>query len=275
MTRHWPTGTVPLLAVPHMGETGRRLCAAEGVSWLDLSGNAHLTGPGLMIKVEGRPNRFLRRGRPGSVFAARSCRVARLLLIHPDRVFTQKEIAQETGLDPGFVSRIVGQLEKDGLVVREGRRLRCPGPRDLLTAWREAADFAANRVLTGQVAVAQDEGALAVARQVAEVLTAQGVDHAATGLAAARLLAGGVAECPAIFYLRQEPGDDLLARLGFRQAGGAGNLQLVVPRDEGVFAGAAEVQGVRCAHPVQVWVDLKEEGTEAGRLVWERSLGFG
>lgn len=279
LTRHWSTGTVPLLAVPFMGETGRRLCAAEGVSWLDLSGNASLTGPGLKVKVEGRPNRYQRRGRPGSVFAPRSARVARLLLVHPQRVFIQKEIVSETALDAGFVSRIVGQLEQAGLVVREGRRLRCPGLGDLLTAWRDAADMAPRRVISGRVDVVEAEGS--VARQVAAALAGLGVDHAATGTAAAQLLAGRAGQDreqgPAVFYLRQEPEMGLLEKLGFRETEGEGNLQLAVPKDEGVFAGAADVQGVRCVHPVQAWVDLKGaagSGEELGRLVRERCLGF-
>src|SRR5438067_2453453 len=37
---------VPMVAVPFMGEVGRRLCEAAEVSWIDLSGNAHIIAPG-------------------------------------------------------------------------------------------------------------------------------------------------------------------------------------------------------------------------------------
>jgi len=43
--------SIPLLVVPYMGDTGKRLCEEAAVGWLDLSGNAHLmdvltAGPG-------------------------------------------------------------------------------------------------------------------------------------------------------------------------------------------------------------------------------------
>ena len=45
--------------------------------------------------------------------------------------------------------------------------------------------------------------------------------------------------------------------LGFRDEERGENVWLVVPNDEGVFFGAEERDGIRCAHPVQVYVDLK------------------
>ena len=38
--------SIPLVAVPYMGEVGQRLCEETEVCWLDLSGNAHLVAPG-------------------------------------------------------------------------------------------------------------------------------------------------------------------------------------------------------------------------------------
>ena len=35
-------------------------------------------------------------------------------------------------------------------------------------------------------------------------------------------------------------------------------MWLVVPNDEGVFYGAAECEGIRCVHPVQMYLDLKD-----------------
>src|SRR6187549_3883476 len=45
---------VPVVAVPFMGEVGKRVLRDAGVSWFDLSGNADITAPGLRIYVEGK-----------------------------------------------------------------------------------------------------------------------------------------------------------------------------------------------------------------------------
>ena len=57
-------GAIPLVAVPHMGEVGRRLCDEAGVAWLDLSGNAHIIAEGLRVVISGRPNRFQTEWKP-------------------------------------------------------------------------------------------------------------------------------------------------------------------------------------------------------------------
>src|SRR5215213_6009311 len=49
---------VPLLVVPFMGEVGKALCEEAGVAWLDLSGNARITVPGLRIAIDGKPNLY-------------------------------------------------------------------------------------------------------------------------------------------------------------------------------------------------------------------------
>lgn len=85
-------GAIPLVVVPYMGEVGQSLCAEHGIAWLDLSGNALIVAPGLHIRVEGRPNRFRRRGRPRSAFAPKSSRIARWLLMNPERAMTQREL---------------------------------------------------------------------------------------------------------------------------------------------------------------------------------------
>jgi hypothetical protein len=111
--------SVPVVATSFMGDVGKRRCADAGVSWFDLSGNANIAAPGLRIIIDGKPNKFLRRGRPSSAFAPKSARIARRLLIEPHRWFRQQELARETGLDDGFTSKIVRRLEGDGLVERD------------------------------------------------------------------------------------------------------------------------------------------------------------
>ena len=275
LTRHWPTRTIPLLVVPFMGDTGRALCAAQGVSWFDLSGNADVTAPGLRVKLEGRPNAFKRRGRPRGLFAPRAQRVARLLLMHPDEAFAQKDIALQTGLDAGFVSRIVRQLEDLGLVRRRERQVSCVGPADLLAAWLDEEDFSRHRIINGRSDVlARHDGDFPLAlHKLAGRLRDARVDHLATGPAAAHLLAGYRPLRRAVFYLREEPGPRLLGKLGFEPVPGEGPVQLVVPRDEGVFAEGVLAEGVPCVHPVQAVVDLKGDA-EAAALVRDRFLGW-
>jgi hypothetical protein len=71
----------------------RALARAE---WIDLSGNARIVAPPIRVIVEGKPNRFKTGGQPRSVFAPKSARLVRWLLVHADGLITQREIARAT-----------------------------------------------------------------------------------------------------------------------------------------------------------------------------------
>jgi hypothetical protein len=63
--------------------------------------------------------------------------------------------------------------------------------------------------------------------------------------------------------------------IGFREESRGENVWLVVPNDAGVFHGSAEREGIACAHPVQVYLDLKnhpERSTEAAEELRKKLL---
>lgn len=264
---------VPVVAAPFMGATGRQLCEEASVSWLDLSGNARIFAPGLRILVEGQPNRFKGRGRPSSAFAPKSARIARWLLMHPDRPMTQREIARATEMDEGFTSRIVAKLEEDELVVRDpDGAIRPRDPDLLLDAWGEDYEFFKHRLRRGHVAARS--GAILLERVAAE-LDASGAQGAFTGLAAAWQMTKFATFRIVTVYLPEFPDPTLLDRLGFREESSGANLWLVTPNDEGVFQGAAPRDGIPCVHPVQAYLDTRahpERGQEAAERLRDERL---
>jgi len=144
---------IRVLAVPFMGEVASRKCEEAGISWLDLSGNADISGPGLRIHVRGEKNRFVSPGRRENPFAPKSSRIARHLLYRLDHAFTQRELADETGLSEGLVSRIVKTLETQQLLKRDDQgRLTVGKPALLLEAWMQGYDFSKHEIVKGHVA---------------------------------------------------------------------------------------------------------------------------
>ncbi len=256
-----PKRTTPVVVVPFMGRAGGELCEGAGVGWLDLSGNAKIVAPGLRIQIEGRPNRFKRAGRPSTVFAPKSARIARWLLIHAGEALTQRELATATGVDEGLTSRIVRRLAQDGLVARDDRgAVQVARPDALLDAFREAYEFGKHAILRGHVAARSGDDLL---RGIAETLARRDVGYAATGLAAAWLWSRFAAFRLVTIYLRAPAPPSLLGAIGLREDARGANVWLVMPKDEGVFHGAAERDGVTCVHPVQIYVDLKAQPERA------------
>jgi hypothetical protein len=245
---------VPLVAVPYMGPSGREACEAAHVSFVDAAGNAHIEAPGLFVHVEGKRNGTSSPGRPSSVFAARSSRVARCLLLDPQRWWQQKELAEHTGLGRGFISRIVARLTEDGLLEHsEAGKVRPSDPNLLLNAWKDEYDFRRHRIIAGHIAARSGE------ELVERFVDAAGKHHlgyAFTGLPAAAMLAPFAGFRLAAVYLRQTPDEKLLKVLGFHQGERGANTWLVLPNDDGVFDGAEEVRGRVCVSAVQVYLDL-------------------
>jgi hypothetical protein len=257
---------IPLLAVPFMGDSGQRLCDELGVAWLDLSGNARIKALGLRIWIEGHPNKFKERGRPSNVFATKSARIARWLLIHPEEARSQRELAQESGLDEGQLSRIMSRLLETGLVLRDaGGLIRVRDRALLLDEWHEAYRFSKHQVIKGHVAARTGEELMG---KLAKTLETHQRPYAMTGLGAAWKLTHFAGFKLNTVYLEQPPDQALMDALGFRSEERGANTWLVLPADEGVFQGARHVEDIRCVHPAQAYLDLKglpERAEEAAK----------
>ena len=264
--RHFPGPVVPLLAVPYMGETARAYCEKNGVAWLDLSGNGRIVAPGMFYQEIGHPNRFTRPGRPESAFGPKGSRIARQLLMDLETPVRQRDLATSTGLNEGHVSRIMGKLADTGLVQRGDNGIRVVDADLLLDAWHEEYRFGRHTVITGHVAARSGD---ALTRSLVTTLSEMEVPHAATGLSAAWLWTRYAGFRLATVYMADIPSDGLMADLGFREEPRGANTWLVVPNDEGVFHGASRVDGVRCVHPVQAYLDLKDHPERASEAADE------
>ncbi len=262
-----------MVAVPFMGDTGRRLCAEAGVSWIDLSGNAWIDAPGRQIRILGNRNRFASVGRPANVFAPRSSRLVRILLMEPRRAFSQGELVSASGLDKGRVSRLVRRMEGMELLVKEGEAYRLKDPAVALEAWREAYDFRRHHVLDGHVAVRDPVELLA---KIQDAAPPEKVAWALTGLAAAWRLTHFAMYRLTSLYVGDVPSAALLDSLGFVEGSRGANLWIVVPADDAVGVGTRMIEGVPCVHPLQAYLDLKahpERAAEAAARLRPLVLG--
>jgi len=246
---------LPLIIVPHMGQLGQQLCDRSHIAWLDLCGNAKIEAPGLRIWIEGRPNKYRERGRPPNIFAAKSSRITRQLLLYPQRFQTQADLARQTGLGDGYVSKIVGRLGEEHYIdVNEERAVRPHDPNLLLDAWQSAYDFNRHRIIKGHVPARSGEELL---QRVVKEIVHEKLESAVTGLSAAWLYTSFAAFRLATVYLSSMPSRSLLKEMEFSDEPKGANLWLVVPDDEGVFHGSQAQGGIRCVSAVQTYLDLK------------------
>ena len=170
-----------VLVVPFMTPAGAEAAAARDVNWIDLSGNAQIRDDSLYISAQGKPNHFVVRGRPSSPFAPKSSRIARAMLMEPQRWWRQKELSTATDLDDGNVSRIVRRLLDEELLERSEGSVRPRDPSLMLDAWNDDYRFERHDIILGHVSGSSIE----LAHDLHDRLVDAGVDHAFTGLPAA------------------------------------------------------------------------------------------
>ena len=263
---------IPLLVVPYMGKAAQGRCAQIQLCWMDLSGNVRIVTPTIFYQSIGNPNRFPRLGRPESAFGSRGSRITRRLLMDLSKAVRQRDLAFSAGLDEGHTSRIVRKLLETGLVERGEDGIRVVDANVLLDAWQEDYRFDRHHVIRGRIPA---PGGDTLVHSLAEALSKAEEPYAATALPAAWLWTryGSFNLCT--LYISRLPSPGLKKDLGFQEEADGANTWLVVPNDEGVFHGAEIVDGIRCVHPVQAYVDLKDHPEKAPEAASEIRRHFG
>ncbi|MFC1758478.1 type IV toxin-antitoxin system AbiEi family antitoxin [Planctomycetota bacterium] len=265
----------PIVIVPYMGEVGQRLCDQARISWMDLSGNAKIVANDLKIWIKGRPNKFVQRGRPANVFAPKSSRIARQLLLVPNVYQSQADLARKTELGDGYISKIVRRLRDQRFLEQDEQgAVRPRTPDVLLDAWRQVYDFDRHRIIKGHVSERTGEGLLA---KVTTTLKRKKAEYHLTGLGAAWLYTEFANFRLVTIYLKSMPTRSLLTELEFAEEERGANLWLVVPNDDGVFHGSRDENKIKCVHPVQAYLDLKahpERARDAAKELRQRQLDW-
>jgi Transcriptional regulator, AbiEi antitoxin, Type IV TA system len=261
---------LPVLVVPFMTKAGAKAADALDLNWVDLSGNAQIRDPWLYISVHGRPNRFRTRGRPSSPFAPKSSRVARTMLLDPDRWWRQRDLAAAASLDDGQVSRIVRRLKEEELLASMGAEVRPLDPGRLLDAWSGEYRFDRHEMVWGHASGSGIE----LARELNRRLLGTARRYAFTGLAAAWLHEPFARFRLNSLYVEGDP-HEAAEQLGLRLDERGANVQVIAPDDEGVFAGKETIETLPCVSRPQIYLDLgqlPERAREAADKLREEGL---
>ena len=245
-----PDDPITLVISPYLTPGVRDRLESAGIGYVDLTGNARfeLTNPGLYLETSGadrdpepsrRPTRSLRGPKAG--------RIVRVLcdLRGP---FGVRELAARTGLDAGYVSRLLALLNRESLVERgpRGRVVKVDWER-LLRRWAQDVPLE-NRGETASYL--EPRGLPALLGR----LPSSGLRHVMTGSLAASRLAPIAPPRLAVLYV--ESLERAAQSLGLRPAETGANVLLVLPNDEWVFEGPTEAKGVSYAAPSQAAADL-------------------
>jgi hypothetical protein len=252
-----PPGSTYLLVAPFLSPRARVLLEEAGVNYIDMTGN--------MLVRAARPSIYVRQqgsdkdpapadGSARSLRGGKAARVVRALCDCREPA-TSREIAVRAGVSPGYVSKLIGLLERDALVERQGRGPVQPITRvlwaDLIRRW--SADY---RVLESNASrlFLAPQGIPAFLRDLASWASrTPGGRYAVTGSFAAAERAPVAPPSMLICYVDAPTG--VAEKTGLLRSTGAGNVYLCEPLDPIVFERAWTKSDIVYAALAQVAID--------------------
>jgi hypothetical protein len=240
-----------LVVVPWLSPRTRELLTAEGVNYLDLTGNAlvRLENPALFIQSQGadRDPSPTPRGK-ARVRGPKAGRLIRTLVdVRPP--YGVRDLAEATGLALGYVSRLLDALDDDALIDRSKRgRVESVNVAGLLRRWAESYELFGSNDIQSYLAASGAKDALAT---LALIPDAQHL--AVTGSFAAVRLAPVAA--PALLTVYVHNPEPVASALSLMPADQGVNVVLLRPFDPIVWERTDEEEGVRYVAPSQAVVD--------------------
>jgi hypothetical protein len=261
----------------------RRILVFHGIGIVDGLGNADLRLPGLLVHIEGHPERkhlkMPTKAAPKARLSGKTGVAAQALLLEPERGWKVHELATRADVSSGLAHRVLARLENEGLVRAEGsgpgkvRVLTDPGGLlDLLA--EETAD---RSLRTPAFRLAQSPKALI--RGVANALEAKDVDYALTGAGAASLAAPFVSAVPIVevWVSAYFMVDHVLDEFGMEKADTGQNVELLQGNDDGPLMFRQRTRWAWVANPFRLYIDLLRDprrGREQAEVLREEVIGF-
>lgn len=252
---------VPLLLVaPWIGRRGRALLAAEGINYVDLTGNVRvqLDDPTLFLSSQGAERDPF--GQPRGRARVRGPKAGRLIrtLVDAQPPYGVRELAEATDLAPGYVSQLLQTLDREALITRSPRGgVEAVEVGALLRRWAESYDvLRSNTARTFVSRGGVDAAFLALAGIPADTRVALTGSFAAVGVAPVAV--------PALLLAYCEDVEAVARELRLLPADTGADVALLDPFDPVVWAGLDErADGLREVSPAQVVVDCL---TGTGRM---------
>ncbi len=247
--RAYPAGAW-IVVSPYLSPRSRERLSETGTGYIDLTGNSRLIldRPGLFIKTDGAvsdPNPLDRPAR--SLKGAKAGRLVRALCDYREPM-TLGALADKTGIDPGYASRMLNFLVTEDLITRPPR-----GPvqkvswDQLLKRWAIDYSVLKSNGARSYIAARGIQGFV-------DALKRLDTRYAVTGSLAAAQLSPTAPPRLALCYVESQ--EAAAERLDLTRADAGSNVVLLVPRDEVVYERTRRIAGLEHAAASQVAVDL-------------------
>ncbi len=266
----------PVLIAPFLSPSTRELCTQEGVSYLDLEGNARLAFGSVYLEITTPHTPPVARREHKSLFKGRSAQVLRVLLTFPNRNWKLSELSLAAKVSIGHVSNVRSSLQDREWARRDEHGLSLTAPKALLDAW--SAAYQSPVIEERRFYTTLHGSTLEAAFR--DFFSAEPVPTTAAlaSFSAARWIAPYGRTSTQYLYGDAEVAERLISTLRLSSPAKGENVMLWIPNTTDVFFNSEAVhQEIRCTSALQTYLDLMqsgERGREAGNHLRKSSLSW-
>ena len=234
-------------------------CKSANINCLDLNGRIWIRTKGLLIDKHEQygGESYRSEESPVDFFSQKSSRLARVLLANPGRSWKQAELAEQTELSQGLLSRLLKHASNQGWVTGEGTRAnwRVPEPGAILDAWVQSDRWEKRTTIKQYSTLEKDLSTLGH-----NLLNDRTGQVAFTQWFAASLRFPYAETQILSAYLRSFPDDQTIEKLRLREVSEGGKVWIIIPSDAGIFQAQQNVQGFPLVSDAQIYLDLIKAG---------------
>jgi hypothetical protein len=262
----------PVVSAPYITSEGANICKEDNIGYYDLAGNCRLVFGSYFIERSGNPNsdRTSRVTATPRLYAPKSERVLRVLFGGKDRDWKVVSLAEKANVSVGTVSIVRTILLEREWAVETHDGIRLTQSDKLLADWTSVWTRRREKVKSYFTLTSLD----VVERRMAEFAHQHDRPFALTGSAGAWRIAPMVRYNRSQAYWEGDP-DELANGVELKAVESGANVQIIAPRDSGVFFDNESISGIPIVSPLQLYLDLSREpsrGAEAAQHIKETIL---
>jgi len=265
---------LPVVSARYLSPQRQELCHNEGVCFMDLSGNVYLKYKSFYVERVGFRNKFPEKRSGRNPFSDKASLIPRAMLKDAEHLWGIREMAEATGLNPGYVSRIAEELEKRNYIVRAKNKLRLRSPEGILDDWVRAYNLKKNELFRYFCMIKSSSDILAKLRKI-EI--PGDIGYALSVQAGASLISPySVFKEVHVYVRNQKDIEYFKTQLKLSSADQGANLVIMLPYyKNSVFFDSQIVKNLWVVSNIQLYLDLYEypiRGREQAEHLFDKQL---
>ncbi len=265
---------VPVILARYLSPQRQELCRNEDVCFIDLSGNVYLKHKSFYVERVGFGNKFPEKRNGRNPFSDKASLILRAMLKDAEHIWGIREMAEETGLNPGYVSRIAEELEKRNYIVRTKNKLGLLSPEGILDDWVRAYNFKKNKLFRHFCMTKSSSDILS---ELSKIEIPGDIGYALSVQAGASLISPySVFKEVHVYVRNQKDIEYFKTQLELSTAEQGANLVIMLPYyKNSVFFDSRVVQNLWVVSDIQLYLDLYQypiRGREQAEHLFDKQL---